>query len=76
MEIIFNYVESFFKDMTSLFMVLLSFGVMAEIVFGSPVFGISVINNVMEIINLLGNNGFVGLVVLIILFKFVDQNQY
>ncbi len=73
MEIIFNYVESFFKDMTSLFMVLLSFGVMAEIVFGSPVFGISVINNVMEIINLLGNNGFVGLVVLIILFKFVDQ---
>jgi|TARA_Y100000034_G_C6601423_1_gene261650 hypothetical protein len=73
MEIIFNYVESFFKDMTSLFMVLLSFGVMAEIVFGSPVFGMSVINNVMEIVNLLGNNGFVGLVVLIILFKFVDQ---
>jgi hypothetical protein len=73
MEIIFNYVESFFKDMTSLFMVLLSFGVMAEIVFGSPVFGMSVINNVMEIVNLLGNNGFVGLLVLIILFKFVDQ---
>jgi len=53
-------------------MVLLSFGVMAEIVFGSPVFGMSVISNVMDVINLLGNNGFVGLVVLIILFKFVD----
>ena len=73
MEIIFNYVESFFKDMTSLFMVLLSFGVMAEIVFGSPVFGMSVISNVMDVVNLLGSNGFVGLVVLIILFKFVDQ---
>ena len=72
MENVFNYATSFFKGMTSLFMVLLSFGVMAEIVFGSPVFGMSVISNVMEVINLLGNNGFVGLVVLIILFKFVD----
>ena len=72
METVFNYATSFFKGMTSLFMVLLSFGVMAEIVFGSPVFGMSVISNVMEVINLLGNNGFVGLVVLIILFKFVD----
>ena len=32
----------------------------------------SVISNVMDVINLLGDNGFVGLVVLIILFKFVD----
>ena len=72
MENVFNYATSFFKGMTSLFMVLLSFGVMAEIVFGSPVFGMSVISNVMDVINLLGDNGFVGLVVLIILFKFVD----
>jgi len=72
MDSVFNYATSFFKGMTSLFMVLLSFGVMAEIVFGSPVFGMSVISNVMDVINLLGNNGFVGLVVLIILFKFVD----
>ena len=73
MENVFNYATSFFKGMTSLFMVLLSFGVMAEIVFGSPVFGMSVISNVMDVINLLGNNGFVGLVVLIILFKFMDN---
>ena len=72
MESVFNYATSFFKGMTALFMVLLSFGVMAEIVFGSPVFGMSVISNVMDLINLLGSNGFVGLVVLIILFKFVD----
>ena len=73
MESVFNYATSFFKGMTALFMVLLSFGVMAEIVFGSPVFGMSVISNVMDVINLLGNNGFVGLVVLIILFKFLDK---
>ena len=73
MDSVFNYATSFFKGMTSLFMVLLSFGVMAEIVFGSPVFGMSVIGNVMDVINLLGNNGFVGLVVLVILFKFLDK---
>ena len=73
METVFNYATSFFKGMTSLFMVLLSFGVMAEIVFGSPVFGMSVISNVMDVINLLGSNGFVGLVVLIIFFKLLDK---
>ena len=73
MDSVFNYVNGFFKGMTSLFLVLLSFGVMAEIVFGSPVFGMSVISNVMDVVNLLGSNGFVGLVVLIILFKFAEQ---
>ena len=68
MENVFNYVSGFFKGMTSLLLVLLSFGVMAEIIFGSPVFGMSVISNVMDVINLLGNNVFVGLVVLVILF--------
>tara|TARA_R100000789_G_scaffold54423_1_gene53312 strand:- start:44 stop:268 length:225 start_codon:yes stop_codon:yes gene_type:complete len=73
MDSVFNYVSGFFKGMTSLLLVLLSFGVMAEIIFGSPVFGMSVIDNVMNVVNLLGNNGFVGLVVLIILFKFAEQ---
>tara|TARA_R110000751_G_scaffold307445_2_gene428781 strand:- start:572 stop:754 length:183 start_codon:yes stop_codon:yes gene_type:complete len=59
--------------MTSLFLVMVSFGIMAEIVFGEAVFGISIISNVMDVINLLGDNGFVGLVALLILFKFVDQ---
>ena len=73
MDNVFSYVSGFFKGMTSLLLVLLSFGVMAEIIFGSPVFGMSVIDNVMNVVNLLGNNGFVGLVVLIILFKFAEQ---
>lgn len=73
MDTVFNYVTKFFKGMTGLFLVMLSFGVLAEIVFGGAVFGISVIDNVMNVINLLGSNGFVGLVTLVILFKFLDQ---
>ena len=68
MENIFNLVSGFFSKMTSLFVGLLSFGVMAEILFGSPVMGMSVIANVMDIINVLGNNGVVGLIALVILY--------
>jgi hypothetical protein len=73
METVFNYATDFFKNMTNLFLVMVSFGVMAEIVFGGGVFGISVIANVMDVISCFGENGFVGLVALLILFKFVDQ---
>jgi len=72
METVFNYATNFFKSMSSLFLVMLSFGILGEIIFGN-VFGISVITNVMGVINLLGDNGFVGLVALLVLFKFVDQ---
>ena len=72
METVFNYATNFFKSMSSLFLVMLSFGILGEIVFGN-VLGLSVISNVMDVINLLGDNGFVGLVALLILFKFIDQ---
>ena len=73
MENIFNMVNGFFGKMTSLFMGLLSFGIMAEILFGSPVMGMSVIGNVMEIINMLGDNGVVGLIALVILYGLLDK---
>ena len=66
-------VNGFFSKMTSLFLGLLSFGIMAEILFGSPVMGMSVIGNVMEIINMLGDNGVVGLIALVILYGLLDK---
>ena len=73
MENIFNMISGFFGKMTTLFMGLMSFGVMAEILFGSPVMGMSVISNVMDIINMLGNNGVVGLIAVVILYKLLDK---
>jgi len=73
MESVFNMVTGFFSKMTVLFMGLLSFGVMAEILFGSPVMGMSVIANVMDVINLLGDNGVVGLIALVILYNLLDK---
>tara|TARA_R110002096_G_scaffold217389_2_gene405469 strand:- start:381 stop:605 length:225 start_codon:yes stop_codon:yes gene_type:complete len=73
MENIFNLVNGFFGKMTALFLGLLSFGIMAEILFGSPVLGMSVIGNVMDIINMLGSNGVVGLMALVILYNLLDK---
>jgi len=73
MDNIFNMVSGFFGKMTTLFMGLMSFGIMAEILFGSPVMGISVINNVMDIINTLGSNGVVGLIAMVILYKLLEK---
>ena len=75
MENIFNMVNGFFNKMTSLFMGLLSFGVMAEILFGSPVMGMSVIGNIMDVINMLGSNGVVGLIALVILYSLLDKKK-
>ena len=73
METVFSMVTGFFAKMTALFMGLLSFGVMAEILFGAPVMGMSVIGNVMDVINLLGDNGVVGLIALVILYNLLDK---
>ena len=60
MEKIFNMVTDFIGKMTALFMGLLSFGVMAEVLLGSAVLGMSVIDNVMSLITMFGDNGVVG----------------
>ena len=73
MENIFNMVTDFISKMTTLFMGLLSFGILAEVLFGSAVLGMSVINNVMELISMFGDNGVVGLIALVILYNLLDK---
>ena len=74
MEKVFNMVTDFLGKMTALFMGLLSFGIIAEVLFGAPVLGMSVIGNIMDVINLLGDNGVVGLIALVILYNLLDKN--
>jgi len=73
MENIFNMVNGFFGKMTTLLMGLLSFGIIAEVLFGSAVFGMSVINNIMELIAMFGDNGVVGLIALVVLYNLLDK---
>ena len=73
METVFSMVTGFFAKMTALFMGLLSFGVMAEVLFGKACLGMSVIDNVMGLIAMFGNNGVVGLIALVILYNLLDK---
>ena len=73
MDSVFNLVTSFVSKMTSLFMVMLSFGVMAEILFGGPMMGLSVIANVMDVISMFGENGVVGLIALVVLYELLNK---
>jgi hypothetical protein len=73
MDNVFNLVTNFVSKMTSLFMVMLSFGIMAEILFGGPMMGLSVISNVMDIISMFGENGVVGLIALVVLYELLNK---
>ena len=73
MENVFNMVTGFFSKMTALFMGLLSFGIVAEILFGEAVLGMSVIGNVTDLITMFGSNGVVGLIALIVLYNLLDK---
>jgi len=73
MEKVFNMVTDFFGKMTTLFMGLLSFGILAEILFGKAVLGMSVIDNVMSLIAMFGDNGVVGLIALVVLYNLLDK---
>ena len=73
MEKVFNMVTDFLGKMTALFMGLLSFGIIAEVLFGEAVFGMSVIENVMDLIAMFGDNGVVGLIALVVLYNLLDK---
>ena len=73
MEKVFNMVTDFFGKMTTLFMGLLSFGIVAEILFGEAVLGMSVIGNITDLIAMFGNNGVVGLIALVVLYNLLDK---
>lgn len=73
MEKMFKMAGDFFSKMTALFMTLMAFSIMAEILFGGPMLGLNVIGNIMDMIIMLGSSGIVGLMTLIIMFGLVTK---
>ena len=70
MDVVFKYMNGFFKGLSGLIMTILGLGVAVEILFGGgAMMGISVIDNVMAVINGLGGAGFAGLVGLCVLWN-------
>jgi hypothetical protein len=74
MENVIKYVTGFFGGLMSVMMAILPVTILWAILTGGSVFGMDVIANLTALITSLGEGGFVGLVVLILLASFfVDK---
>ena len=55
------------SGLTNLFAGFVGLSVLGEIILGSPLFGVSVVGNLVSLVAQFGQNGFAGLVALLIL---------
>ena len=70
MENVIKYVNGFFGGLLSIMMAVLPVTILWTILTGGAVFGMDVVANLSGLITSLGEGGFVGLIVLILLTSF------
>ena len=70
MEKVFSLVNGFLGGLGKLFMAFIPVTILWYILTGGTVFGMDVVANLTALLNSLGNGGFVGLVVLLIVAQF------
>ena len=63
----------FFKGMTELMFAFLTIGILVQVLFGAPVFGMDVVGNVVALIESLGSSGFVGLLAVVALVSLLNK---
>jgi hypothetical protein len=74
MDKVFKYFNDFFTGLSGLILTLLGLGVAVEILFGSgAMFGVTVIDNVMNLLGQLGGAGFAGFLGILILFSLLKK---
>jgi|TARA_R100001509_G_C4752923_1_gene177035 hypothetical protein len=70
MDSVMKMVSGFFGGLVSLMMAILPVTILWQVLTGTTVFGMDVIANLSALVASLGNGGFVGLVVLVIIASF------
>ena len=73
MEKAFSLVTGFFGGLMTIMMAVLPVTILWQVLTGTTVFGMDVIANLTTLIEGLGNAGFVGLVVLVIIASFFTK---
>ena len=67
MKEIKTMVKGYVDDLAHLLLSFVAIGAISEIIFGTGIFGVTVIGNLTSIINQFGESGFAGLVALLVL---------
>ena len=70
MESVIKYITGFFGGLMTILMAVLPVTILWYVLTGGSVFGMDVVANLTALVNSLGNGGFVGLVVLVIIASF------
>tara|TARA_R110001583_G_scaffold52690_4_gene163305 strand:+ start:972 stop:1199 length:228 start_codon:yes stop_codon:yes gene_type:complete len=69
MNSILDKVNEAVGGLTTLVMSLLSLAILVEVIYGTGIFGMGVVGNIVKLINSIGSSGFVGLLSLIVLLS-------
>jgi len=67
MKEVITMVKGYIDDLAHLMISFVAIGAVSEVIFGTGVFGVKVIENLTSIINQFGQSGFAGLVALLVL---------
>ena len=70
MEKVINYLTGFFGGLGTVLMAILPVTILWTVLTGGSVFGMDIIANLSDLVNMFGNGGFTGLVVLLIVMSF------
>ena len=75
MKEVMNKVTTFLGGLTTILLSFVSLSILAEVIFGTNMFGTGVVTNLMVMIASLGEGGFVGLIALIILIQLFQKKD-
>ena len=73
MASVIKYVNGFFGGLGTIMLAILPVTILWQVLTGTAVFGMDVIANLSALVTSLGNGGFVGLVVLVIIASFFTK---
>ena len=73
MEKVFSYVNGFLGGLGALFMAFIPVTILWYVLTGGAIFAMDVVTNLTALVNTLGNSGFVGLVVLVLIASFFTK---
>ena len=73
MEKVFSYLNGFLGGLGALFMVFIPVTILWYVLTGGAIFSMDVVANLTALVTSLGNGGFVGLVVLVLVASFFTK---
>ena len=68
MQTIFSKIKKFCTEGTQLLFLILCLGILSQLLIGSPILGWDVLSHIGDLTNSLGSSGFVGVVVVLLLY--------